>query len=103
MIIEKLRKSLSTHGFQNIIVSDNGTSFTSREFKQFRTYNDIKSIHSPPLHTPSNGLAGKVVQTIKSGLKKMGGDLKDNLYNFLHLHQYRITPHSTKGELLLFC
>ena len=89
--IEKLRQTLSTHGYPNIIVSDNG-----REFKQSRTYNDIKSIHSSPFHPPSNGLAEKVVQTIKSGLKKVEGDLDENIYD---LHQYRITPHFTTGEL----
>ena len=62
--IEKLRQTLSTHGFPNIIASDNGTSFTSREFKQ---YNDIhSSIHSSPFHSQGNGLAGRAVQTIKS-------------------------------------
>ena len=43
----------------------------------------IKSIQSSPFHPPSNRLAGKAVQTIKSGLKKMEVDLEDNLYNFL--------------------
>ena len=28
----------------------------------------------------------------------MEGDLEDNLYNCLYLHQYRLTPHSTTGE-----
>ena len=53
-------------------------------------------MHSSPFHPSSNGLAEKAVQPVKSGLKKMRGDLEDRLISVLF--KYRITPHTTTGE-----
>ena len=94
--IRKLRQTFATHGYPHIIVSDNGPSFTSGEFKDYCAENSIKSVHSSPFHPSSNGLAEKAVQTVKSGLKKMRGDLEDRLISVLF--KYRITPHTTTGE-----
>ena len=45
--IEQLRGLFATHGLPETIVSDNGTCFTSAEFKQFVTRNNIQHITSP--------------------------------------------------------
>ena len=76
--------------------SDNGSPFTSREFQQYCSMNGIKHIRSSPFHPASNGLAERAVQTIKGGLKKMGGDLETRMFEFLG--RYRITPQTTTGE-----
>ena len=94
--IRKLRHTFATHGYPHIIVSDNGPSFTSGEFNDYCAQNSIKSVHSSPFHPSSNGLVEKAVQTVKSGLKKMRGDLEDRLISVLF--KYRITPHTTTGE-----
>ena len=68
--IEKLRATFATHGIPEIIVSDNGTCFTSSEFKSFMLNNKIRHITSAPYHPSTNGAAEKTVQTFKTAMKK---------------------------------
>ena len=102
--IAKLRSIFATHGLPKTIVSNNGPSFTSEEFKTFLKANGIRHIKSAPYHPSTNGLAERAVQTVKQGLKQMqGAAVEEKLSRFLH--KYRITPHSTTGiapsELLM--
>ncbi len=64
-----LRQVFSTHGIPEVIVSDNGTPFTSFDFKTFTKKNGIRHLTSAPYH-PSN--AERAVQTFKRGMKKSG-------------------------------
>ena len=66
-----MRKSSSTLGLPEVIVSDNATNFTSEEFATFMRKNGIQHVKSPPYHSSSNGLVEKVVQMLKEGLKKL--------------------------------
>lgn len=94
--IEKLRQCFSIHGLPQTLVSDNGTCFTSQEFKAFMNQNGIQHITSAPFHPASNGLAERAVQTFKQGIKKIKGDtLETKVARFLF--NYRITPQTTTG------
>ena len=64
-------------------MSDNGTAFTSQEFKTF-VKNDA------PYHSALNGMAGRAMQTFNSGLK-----ILVELDRFLF--QYKTTPHTMTG------
>ena len=101
--IKALRRVFATHGLPEILVSDNGTAFTSTEFITFVKRNGFRHVKTAPYHPASNGLAERAVQTIKEALKKTTGDIETRLVRFLF--QYRLTPHSTTGrspaELLL--
>ena len=103
--IEKLQLVFATHGLPEVIVSDNGTAFTSEEFAAFVRRNGIRHLTSAPYHPASNGLAERAVQTLKNALKKGtdGVSLETQIARFLF--RYRITPHSTTGvapaELLI--
>ena len=55
--IEKLRPIFATHGLPKTIVSDNGLSLVSSEFKKFLQLNGICHITSAPYHPSTNGLA----------------------------------------------
>ena len=95
--IQELRSVFATHGLPEIIVSDNGTAFTSNEFQEFTSKNSIRHIKTAPYHPASNGLAERAVQTFKEGLKKLTkGSVETKLACFLF--QYRLTPHSTTGR-----
>ncbi|KAK3717104.1 hypothetical protein QZH41_016138, partial [Actinostola sp. cb2023] len=63
--VEKLRMTFSTHGLPEMIVSDNGSVFTSEEFKIFNKRNGIKHVTSSPYHPAINGLVERAVQTFK--------------------------------------
>ena len=94
--IDALRSVFATHGLPEILVSDNGTAFTSEEFRGFLKLNGIRQVTISPYHPASNGLAERAVQTFKEGMKKSKTtDLQLRLTRFLF--QYRITPHTTTG------
>ena len=61
--IEKLWLIFSTHGLPEVLVSDNGTCFTSEEFAAFVRANGVKHLTSAPYHPAANGLAERAVQT----------------------------------------
>ena len=94
--IETLRSVFATHGLPRVIVTDNGSSFTSDEFKTFVRKNGIKHVTSAPYHPSTNGQAERAVQTLKRGLKHTpGNSVQERLTRFLF--DYRITPHTTTG------
>ena len=94
--IEFSRRSFASLGLPEVVVTDNGTTFTSAEFAEFMKKNGIRHILSPPYHPSSNGLAERAVQTFKGGMKKCtAGTLNTRLSRFLL--RYRITPHSSTG------
>ena len=103
--IQKLCAIYATYGILCKIVTDNGSTFCSEQFQMFMKDSGIKLIFSAPYHPSSNGLAERVVQTIKQGLHQIQGSepIQDKLSKFLV--KYRITPHTTTGiplcELLM--
>ena len=101
--ITALRNIFSTHGLPEMLVSDNGSAFTSIEFQTFVEKNGIRHVRSAPYHPSSNGQAERVVQTFKEAILKTTGDVQTRLARFLF--QYRLTPHSSTGlspaEMLL--
>ncbi|XP_060114074.1 uncharacterized protein K02A2.6-like [Heteronotia binoei] len=69
--IRALRRVLSTHGIPDTIVSDNGTAFTSREFREFLQRYLIHHIRSAPFHPATNGQAERMVRTTKEALGRI--------------------------------
>jgi len=67
--IEKLHIVFATHGLPWKVVTDNGSSFTSEEFRAFMSENGITHVTTSPY-----GLAERAVQTVKRGLKATKGD-----------------------------
>lgn len=94
--IQCLRNIFAQLGLPEKIVSDNGPTFVSAEFKNFLQRNGVKHSTTSPYHPSSNGLAERAVQTFKNGLKKMkDGTLQTKISRFLFF--YRTTPQSTTG------
>ena len=104
--IEVLREIFSRFGYPREIVSDNGPQFTSREFEEFTTEFGIRHFMGAPYHPKTNGLAERMVQTIKKQLTKnrhIPLSLKAKLNRILLA--YRNTPHqvteTSPAEMLL--
>ena len=107
-LIEVLRPIFAAHGLPEVIVTDNGPSFTSSEFQQFCKLNGMVHKLTPPYHPASNGAAERSVQLVKRALntsKDSGLSLQHRIANFLLM--YRNTPQTTTGctpaELFLKC
>ena len=91
--IEKMRTTFASLGLPDLLVTDNGTVFTSSEFQEFLSKNGIRHSRTSPYHPSSNGLAERAVQSFKEGMKKnTQGTIETRLARFLF--HYRITPHT---------
>lgn len=102
--VEHLRAMFARFGLPKVMVTDNGTCFTSSEFAEFTRRNHIRHFKTAPYHPSSNGLAERAVQTFKKGMKKqITGTIQTQLSRFLF--HYRLTPHTTTSvapaELML--
>ena len=95
--IETLRSVFAIHGLPRVIVTDNGSSFTSEEFKMFIRKNGIKHVTSAPYHPSTNSQAERAVQTLKRGLKCTPGNSVQEKKLSRFLFGYRIMPHTTTG------
>lgn len=104
-VIRELRKLFATHGLPDVVVSDNGSAFTSAEFRQFLARNRIRQALVAPYHPSSNGQAERFVQETKKSLKKLKGkDVELSLTRFLF--QQHMLPCTATGKSpaeLLFC
>ena len=95
--IERMASSFTTHGLPELLVTDNGSVFTSSEFEEFLQRHGIRHVTSSPYHPATNGLAERAVQTFKTAMKKLtSGSIQSRLQRFLS--RYRITPHTTTGR-----
>ena len=90
-----LHELFARFGVVDCLVTDNGTQFTSNEFKQFCDTYQVKLITTPQSHPRSNGLAERFVDTLKRVLKNAQGTPIDRALQQL-LQVYRITPNPNK-------
>ncbi|GFY16225.1 uncharacterized protein K02A2.6 [Trichonephila clavipes] len=94
--IECLRDSFARFGLPRVLVSDNGSQFTSYEFQRFMHKNGVRHKTSVPFKPSSNGQAERYVATLKQSLRSMHkyeGTIQQKLSTFLM--QYRKAPNVT--------
>ncbi|XP_064469853.1 uncharacterized protein K02A2.6-like [Ornithodoros turicata] len=86
------RRLRARFGLPTCFVTDNDTTFTGAAFQEFVKRNGIRHIRTAPYHPKANGLAERVVRSVKEeALKKLtGGSLEIRLQRWLHNH--RRTP-----------
>lgn len=104
LTIDVLRDLFATHGIPDVVVSDNGPPFQSKEYADFLEGNAIRRVLIAPRRPAGNGQAERVVQTTKDALRRIvKGTWRKRLAQFL-LHQH-ITPSTvtglSPGELLM--
>ena len=69
-VIRTLKRHFLGCGIPNKLMSDNGLSFNSYEFRQFSTNYDMEHVTSSPHYPQGNGKTENAVKTAKSSLKK---------------------------------
>ena len=84
-VVVHMKSIFARHGIPEILISDNGPQYSSREFSEFAKAYEFRHVTSSPYHPQGNGEAERAVGTVKSLLKK-----EDNPYQALLA--YRNTP-----------
>lgn len=101
-VISKLEEVMSRFGIMHTIVTDNGTSFTSKQFKDFCQLNGIKHLTSPTYSAASNGQAEICVKIVKkhiNGLIRGGTHIREMNGRLLEfLFRYRNCKHTTTNK-----
>ena len=99
--LDALRSMFARYGVPEVVVTDNGPTFTSAEFGDFMRMNGVRHKRTPPYHSASNGQVERCVRTLKESLSRseLSGEkrtLRHRLDNFLFA--YRNTPHTVTGK-----
>ena len=101
-----LSQIFAEFGIPRTLVSDNGPEFVSSDLKQWRESLGIKKMESPIYHPRTNGIAERVVPTVKQAIQAWSPNLNVSFGAFLQraLMTHRNTS-KTRGktpvELLL--
>ncbi|CAH8499886.1 unnamed protein product [Dicrocoelium dendriticum] len=90
--IKVLGTLFSHHGIPEILVTDNGSQFTSYQFAEYCSQVGITHLRTPPFHPQSNGQAERFVDTFKRTLVKMRGEGTTQEILDIFLLMYRSTP-----------
>ena len=69
-IIKFMRVQFSRYGIPDVLVTDNGPQFASREFAEFAKQWEFLHVTSSPYHPKSNGKAESAVKVVKNLFKK---------------------------------
>ena len=84
-VITVLKSVFARHGIPEVVRSDNGPQYSSKEFSQFASSYGFQHITSSPRYPQSNGQAERIVRIVK----KM---LKQSTDPYLAILNYRATP-----------
>lgn len=90
--ILKLQDIFNRFRVPKMLVSDNGSTFTSAKISDFCHQNGIKHIRAPPFHPQSNGQIERFVGTFKRVLQKLNVASTVSEILEIFLTSYRITP-----------
>ena len=76
--IRALKRFIARRGFPSLLISDNATTFTSRELKSFLLINSIEKSNILPATPWWGGVYERLVRSVKQPLKKILGKAKLN-------------------------
>ena len=94
-VITHTKSAFARHGIPSEVISDNGSQFSSKEFKSFADQWEFKHTTVSPLYSQANGLIEKAAQTVKNLLTKAKQDHRDP---YLGLLEYRNMPIDDVGS-----
>ena len=94
-----LRSIFSRNGVPRVLVSDNAAEFADQDLCGWLLRIGCRPVKTPPYHPQSNGLAERMVQTVKRGLKAFTGN-GSTFVSYLSrlLLSYRSVPHAGRPQ-----
>jgi len=93
-VISGMKLIFARHDIPELLISDNGPQYVSKEFKEFSEKYNFKYITSSPHFPQSNGQVEKTVKTVKQLLSQSND-------TFLTLLTYQATPFPWCGYIVL--
>ncbi|XP_062538134.1 uncharacterized protein K02A2.6-like [Armigeres subalbatus] len=105
-VTEFLDELFARFGVPNVIVTDNGTQFSSEQFAVLCRKNGIQHFRTSPYHPQSNGQSERFVDTLKRSLRKIneGESVSESLQTFLQFYRTttsRVLNGRTPSQLML--
>ena len=97
-VIPKLDRIFTSFGVPDVVRTDNGPPFNSREFADFANYLGFKHRKVTPRWPQANGEVERYMKTLKKVYRSAIAEnksWKQELYKYLR--NYRATPHTTTG------
>ena len=97
-VIEAMMEVFASYGLPKVLLTDQGSVFTSRLTRAMCEQFQIEKIQTSPYHPQSDGALERWHACLKGMLKRSGRELKewDRHLKYL-LFAYRSTPHCTTG------
>ena len=97
-VLDAMFEVFASYGLPKVLLTDQGSVFTSKLTKSMCTAFDIKKIQTSPYHPQSDGALERWHACLKGMLKRSQCDLKlwDRQLKYL-LFAYRSTPHCVTG------
>ncbi|GAA54987.1 pro-Pol polyprotein [Clonorchis sinensis] len=92
---------VANHGVPNMILTDQGPCFESKEFRNCLQKLRIRRLGTAPYHPQTNGLTEPNNRKIKEWLAAKGGDWEVNLPMVLLAHRAFIQPTTGKSPFML--
>ena len=94
------RNILARFGVPALLISDNGTQFTDRNFQDYLEKLNISHSFTSVEHPQTNGQAESANRIVLRGIRRRLDEAKTKWVDELHtvLWAYRTTPHSSTGE-----
>ena len=100
-LIIEMKKIFSRHGIPEMVKSDNGPQYASKEFRQFATNWRFKQTTSSPRYPRSNGLAERTVQSVKRLLTKALSSHQDPYLAILESRNTPVDGFESPAKLLM--
>ena len=100
-VVKATKEAFSRHGIPETVISDNGSQYSSKQYKQFAREWQFLHKTSSPRYPQSNGLAESSVRVVKQLLKKCKGSKQDIRKGLLILRNTPLACGKSPAELLM--
>ncbi|KAF7653482.1 hypothetical protein LDENG_00082320 [Lucifuga dentata] len=100
-VITHMKSIFARHGIPHVLISDNGTPYSSQEFKAFAAQYEFQHITSSPMCPQANGKAEKEAQIVKRLIKKAAHSKTDPYLALMACSAAPLESGRSPAELLM--